>query len=216
MEKFLTVHGIGERRARLLYDAGARTLADLRRPEFDKLLTTEIRLFLRNKVTSRIPREAVMRLAPRLQAPFVEVAIAGSYRRGKKVVRDIDVIITPLSRRGSISGVLARYMTWLTTRMQVIPYARGEVRASAIVRDVSIGCVKIDIFLCPRNELPFMILYSTGSGKFNIIMRRIAKSHGYLLNQHGLFDNTGKKIPARNEREIFSRLRMAYVPPDER
>jgi len=60
------------------------------------------------------------------------------------------------------------------------------------------------------------LLYFTGSKGFNISIRSEARKKGLLLNQHGLFDNKGNRIPAYTEKEIFDALSVKYVPPNFR
>jgi DNA polymerase/3'-5' exonuclease PolX len=66
----------------------------------------------------------------------------------------------------------------------------------------------------------FMLLYATGSGRFNIRMRATAKRLGYLLNQRGLYKKVSstvlRRIPVVSERALFKKLGMKYLAPNER
>jgi DNA polymerase/3'-5' exonuclease PolX len=67
-----------------------------------------------------------------------------------------------------------------------------------------------------ESELPYALLFYTGSKKFNIIMRGIAKKKGYLLNEHSLYDINMKPYSAKSEKDIFDKLGMNYHEPSER
>ena len=95
----------------------------------------------------------------------------------------------------------------------------GPSKISTIVRlkNYKIN-LKMDLFIAPKLEYPFAQLYSTGSKEFNIRMRRLAKSKGYLLNQKGLY-KSGKRLNSskfKSEKSIFDFLNMKYVSPKSR
>jgi DNA polymerase/3'-5' exonuclease PolX len=74
----------------------------------------------------------------------------------------------------------------------------------------------MDIEFLPENEFYVGLLYFTGSKSLNIAMRANAKRQGYTLNQHGLFDKKGNRIPVFTEEEIMAELGMSYIEPHKR
>jgi DNA polymerase/3'-5' exonuclease PolX len=144
----------------------------------------------------------------------IKLNIARSYSRGKPCVNDIDIVIS----KGNYLDV------WREWRKQVPdsivihdPYSLGDSKIGTIFETYYMGHMyrlRVDIFLAKASEWVFTVLYATGSGDFNIMMRAIAKKKGYLLNQRCLYKK--KCIPVKNEREIFDILGIDYVSPHMR
>ncbi len=75
----------------------------------------------------------------------------------------------------------------------------------------------LDIKSYTKKERPFALLYFTGSGNFNVDMRKHAISKGYKLSDTSLIDkNTGLSIDCKTEECIFKHLGLAYVEPKDR
>ncbi len=142
---------------------------------------------------------------------------AGSYRRGKKIIGDLDIVsFRPIS---SLTAKIEKFKDKLTSKNILFVKTRvaGDLHISYIVKFNNIK-FQLDIFYAPPAECITSILHWTGSKDFNIRMRAQAKRLGYKLSQHGLFDmKTGKKINGiRAERDIFNLLGMTYRTPAER
>jgi DNA polymerase/3'-5' exonuclease PolX len=79
---------------------------------------------------------------------------------------------------------------------------------------------RIDIRLVNYKSLGAAILYFTGSGKFNKLMRLRANQRGYTLNEYGLYhyDNEikGEMIPTHTEEDVFKILGFLYLEPEQR
>lgn len=153
----------------------------------------------------------------------LRLTIAGSYRRGRPTSNDADIVV--LQRQ----DLLERIQTGISKSRTVEilpPYAIGPDKISIMFRihidrssikvRKSTYVVKSDIFITNAHEYKFMLLFATGSGGFNIMMRAQAKRRGMLLNQHGLYDRDGTAIPLKNEHEIFERIGVTYKIPEER
>ena len=74
---------------------------------------------------------------------------------------------------------------------------------------------RIDINLLPYKSMYSGLLYFTGSREFNQNMRYIAKKQGYKLNEFGLFKNN-KRIKINSEKDIFNKLGLEYIKPENR
>ncbi|MCF7708827.1 MAG: DNA polymerase/3'-5' exonuclease PolX [Verrucomicrobia bacterium] len=137
--------------------------------------------------------------------------VAGSVRRHKEVIGDMDFLVS--SKRPS------RVIDFFTNDKRVINViAKGETRASVNYE----GGIQADLRVVDDQQFPFALAYFTGSKQHNIIMRRLAIQHGWLLNEYGLFDqdeetrDAGNLIPCKNEEDIFNRLGLSYISPELR
>jgi len=124
--------------------------------------------------------------------------VAGSFRRGKYILGDLDVVIedTPAVRRRLSS-------LWGFQK-------NGKVKRSGLFMEM-----QIDVNLATVENWGAMLLFATGSGKFNINMRGIAKRLGYKLNQYGLWYGE-TCLASKTEHEIFATLNIDYLIPEER
>ncbi len=188
--------------------AKMKTLTDLKKPEiFEQLpIITQTHILYPPK---RITYTEIASIEKSLLALGAH-AIVGSYRRRAKDSKDIDVMII------GEKEMLLEYETKLSALGKLHVYARGPDKFSAIMRVPTIKkWFRIDVFRCAKDEASAHLLYSTGSAQFNILMRSIAKSKGYLLNQRGLFKGQ-TLIKTTSEREIFEILGMKWREPHER
>ncbi len=128
--------------------------------------------------------------------------VAGSYRRGKSTVGDID-IVTMLSP------------SQVNPRLRAISdevIDEGEKRSS-----VRCHGQRVDIRFTRPEEYGSMLLYLTGSKDFNIRLREMALSRGLKLNEYGIEDKkAGSLHTFPQERDIFSFLGLEYIPPELR
>jgi DNA polymerase (family 10) len=128
--------------------------------------------------------------------------VAGSYRRGKSTIGDIDLVTTlpPPAVNSQLREVADEMID------------EGE-------RRTSIRCQgqRVDIRFTRPEEYGSMLLYLTGSKNFNIRLREIALSRGMKLNEYGIEDKKeGKLNTFPKEEDIFSFLGMDYIPPELR
>jgi DNA polymerase/3'-5' exonuclease PolX len=134
----------------------------------------------------------------------------GSYRRGKKSMGDIDVIIMKHP-----SFDLKTYIQSLKSINYVIEtLALGSNKFMGIVKLPNEKVRRLDILIAPPNEYYFSLLYFTGSQLFNIGMRHYVKQIFNLsLSEHGF----NKKITSiKSEEDIFKYLKLKYVKPKNR
>ncbi len=136
---------------------------------------------------------------------------AGSLRRFKEVVGDIDFLVS-----SKAPGSVIDYFTAQPGIVSVS--AKGDTKASVILR----GGIQADLRVVTDEEYPFALAYFTGSKEHNIVMRQRAIARGLRLNEYGLFRATEEtrdpalRLPCRTEEEIFQALELAYVPPELR
>ena len=139
--------------------------------------------------------------------PGVEKAvIAGSLRRKKTTIGDIDIVIqAQTTHRKKIVNQFIQ----LPNVDRVV--AKGNTKASILLKKSGI---QVDIRLVNRLEFGAALLYFTGSKEHNIKLRSIAKNSGYKINEYGLYDiKTNKKLAGATEEEIYNLLHLQFIPP---
>lgn len=140
------------------------------------------------------------------------LSIAGSYRRAKEVVRDLDIIVS--SRKPD--AVMDAFVQ-LPEVDSVI--GRGPTKSSVVLK----GGLQCDLRVVEDAEFPFALNYFTGSKEHNVVMRGRALDRGWTLNEYRLapFENSkraeAEPIPdIADERDLYRALGLEYVPPELR
>jgi len=221
LEKFQAIWGVGPVKARSLYAEGMRSLDNIRGNI--QLLNTNQRIGLKyyEELLQPIKREYInvfqMVVRVCLNREFgdksYKMQVAGSYRRGAKKSGDIDCLIT--STKFDLAQMIAALTRWgiVTDTLSM----KGE-KFMGIVHCPSGQWYhfRMDVEFLPEDEWGSGLLYFTGSKGFNVAMRMDAKRKGMILNQHGLFDTNGDRIPVYTEMEIIKAVGMKYVHPELR
>ena len=139
-----------------------------------------------------------------LISPFCErIAIAGSIRRKKPQVRDVDLVLIPKLLLWS------RIISTLQKKMDAKVLKWGEK-----VAQLTIGGINVDLYATNPKEWEALLLIRTGSAEHNIKLSIQARKLGMKLTHSGLTKD--RKIIASTEKGIFEALGMDYVPPEER
>jgi DNA polymerase (family 10) len=129
-------------------------------------------------------------------------AFAGSYRRGKSSIGDIDVVTTEPAGR-------------LNPKLRTI--AEEVIDAGDRKTSLRILGKRVDFRFTKPQQFGSMLLYLTGSKAFNIKLREIAIARGYKLNEYGIEDrSTGIRTDFSGEKEILSFLGLDYIVPELR
>ena len=237
IQDLCTITGLGEARAKLLRDTQqVSSAADLiQRYRSGKIqvgknaLTHHIVVGMEfyDDIKERMPwkeaHDIVQLISARLKAMKRDYnfMFCGSYRRKKKTCGDLDLLVSQRNPPGTEelslivknlteAGILVGHLTenGKTKYMGVCkltPESRGR---------------RIDIRYVPYDSMGAGMLYFTGSGKLNKLMRYHANERGYTLNEYGIYHykdgKKGKEIPANDERDIFKILNIVYLEPHER
>ena len=147
----------------------------------------------------------------RQQPDVIRCSTAGSLRRFKEVIGDIDLL-------ASSKNAVAVIEFFVSQPGIVKVLARGETKASVILE----GGIQCDLRVVSDAEFPFALAYFTGSKEHNIVMRQRAIQRGLRLNEYGLFKSKEETrdpkllVPCRTEEEIFAKLDLAVIPPELR
>jgi DNA polymerase (family X) len=141
-----------------------------------------------------------------------KITPAGSLRRGRESVGDLDILVTGKicateeGRQQAIDHV-AKY----PPLMDVI--ARGDNKISFHLR----SGMQVDVRLLPPESFGAAMQYFTGSKAHNVSLRQRALKMGYTLNEYSLATLEGEKpIAGKTEEEIYAKLKLDYIPPEMR
>jgi DNA polymerase (family 10) len=215
LKTLTSLMGIGEEKANKLIDKGLQSMSQLHMKKWLKELPEETRAYMSLKPIKEITHDEITKLEPiimRFSNNYRKLYLVGSYRRKKRVSKDIDVML--VSKDENAIGKLLKDMQ--ATALEVYPYSQGKDKMSMILKLNKSRVYKIDVFrVLPEHKIP-MLLYSTGSKEHNIKMRRIAKKLGYKLNQKGLFKEDKLVDGLKKESDYFKILKIDYLPPEDR
>ena len=232
IKELTSVHGIGIKQANEYYSQGIKSISDLRNI-YDTLPNT-IKKGLKyyDDIQIKIPREEITLLFQIIEEELYQILdksilkaeVVGSYRRGKKLCGDMDVIITRTDN-GKISGILQDLVERLSVRKIIVDtLSMSDITDNNC--EIFMGICKLneeglhrrlDIKVYEKSFFPFAILYFTGSAYFNRSLRLFAKKKGYHLSDKELSDRfTGDKIQCNSEEDIFKALSLNYKTPEER
>ncbi len=136
---------------------------------------------------------------------MVKIAhIAGSMRRKKEIVKDVDIVAATDN-----PGNIMKYFISLDQAAEII--AHGDKKTS-IKLDSGIN---VDMRAVKPNQYPYALHHFTGSKEHNTAMRSMSRKMGIKINEYGLFRN-GKLIKCENEHAFFKVFSMDYIPPELR
>lgn len=224
MHLFTTVYGIGTYHARKLYDAGHRTLADIR-PVVDRNGQVSIdhhQDFLERMSRTEVSQHfaAVKALMAKID-PKVELHCMGSYRRGQLDCGDIDIILTKPNAKMSDLKKLSKQLIQDMFRTELATYTFTKESDRWLGATQVIGrWRRMDILLVPWAELGAALIYYTGNDSYNRELRLHAKRRQMRLNQNGLFKLEPHKQPtlieSQDEKKIFEILGRPYLAPEQR
>ena len=139
-----------------------------------------------------------------------KVELAGSLRRKKSEVKDIDI----LAISKNPESVMDKF-TKLDLAGDVL--AKGPTKSSIIANESNI---QVDLRVLDEKSFGSAMVYFTGSKDFNVKLRQLAIKKGYKINEYGAFAvRAGKKeklLGAKTEQEIFSLMELDYIPAELR
>ena len=141
-----------------------------------------------------------------------KITPAGSLRRGRDTVGDLDILVTGEScctEQGRQAAI--DYVATYPPIMDVI--ARGDNKISFHLR----GGLQVDVRLLPPESFGAAMQYFTGSKAHNVALRQRALKMGYTLNEYSLATLEGEKpVAGKTEEEIYGKLKLDYIPPEMR
>ncbi|MGE5160111.1 MAG: helix-hairpin-helix domain-containing protein [Betaproteobacteria bacterium] len=141
-----------------------------------------------------------MRRAPGL----VDVVVAGSIRRQRPTVGDIDLLAVGADGEG-----ITRHFTRFPRFREIL--AEGATKASAVLD----SGMQVDLRVVPAGSFGAALLYFTGPKAFNIELRKRAIDQGLKLNEYGLYKGT-RQVAGTTEASVLDALGVGWVAPEAR
>ncbi len=132
------------------------------------------------------------------------VEIAGSFRRGRETVGDIDILATAAKS----AGVIARFVAY--ERAEAV-LAEGGTRAALRLK----SGLQVDLRVVARQEFGAALYYFTGSKSHNIAVRGIAARNKLKINEYGVFRGA-KRVAGETEDSVFAAVGLPFIPPELR
>ncbi|MBL7073216.1 MAG: DNA polymerase/3'-5' exonuclease PolX [Candidatus Omnitrophica bacterium] len=140
---------------------------------------------------------------------FKKIEIAGSLRRGKETVGDIDILAEVRDKSKAMD-----YFAAMPLAEKII--AKGAVKSSILVK----GGAQLDLRVASAGSFGAALMYFTGSKAHNIKLRRIAKLKKRKVNEYGIFSVSAggkeKKLAGKTEKDVYQKLGMPWIPPELR
>lgn len=221
--ELLHIPGLGPKRVKTLYhELDVHTLEQLHRAARDQRIRTvpgfgeKTELHILYAVQARVAQGRRFKLASAAQYADALVAylsraqgvgkvvIAGSFRRMRETVGDIDILVTAAPG----SDVMQRFVHYDEVA-EVL--ASGGTRASVVLR-----CgLQVDVRVVEAASFGAALCYFTGSKAHNIVMRRLAQERGLKLNEYGVFRGE-RRVAGDDEASVFASVGLPWIPPELR
>lgn len=232
VEELTAVEGLGPKKVKVLYEKLAiRNIKDLERaakdhkiaslPGFgektEKNILEGIEFLKKNKgrflLGEILPR--VKEIQSRLEKlkEIKQVSVAGSVRRMKETIGDVDFLVVSRSNKGGSSQQAAKkIMDYFVSLPGVVKvWGKGMTKSSVRLKEG----FDVDVRVVPLKSYGSALQYFTGSKEHNIVIRKIAMDKGLKLSEYGLFRGS-KMIAGKTEEEIYEALDMDWLPPEIR
>lgn len=223
LRELLKVSGLGPKRvARLWHELGIQTPAELHQAarsgriralhgfseHSEERLQQAVEQLLhtpQRRLLARVAPIAERLLAMLRAVPGVlEVASAGSFRRGRDTVGDLDILVS--ARRGS--PAIPRFIA--DAEVETV-LAAGSTRASVLLH----SGLQVDLRLLSPASWGAGLVYLTGSKAHNIELRRMAQEQGLKISEYGVYRGQ-QRIAGSSEESVYQALGLPWIPPELR
>jgi len=161
-------------------------------------------------VAARRPLEVVFPLARRLvqtlreRAVVDRVEVAGSFRRARETVGDLDLLVTSKDPASVFTAFTAQP---IVSEVKM----RGETKETVLLE----GGLQVDLRVVKPEEYGAALVYFTGSKDHNIHLRTLARDRGLKVNEYGVFRGEDR-VAGASEEEVYASLGLAWIPPELR
>ncbi len=223
LDKLLAIEGLGPKRIRLLYDTfGITSLEELakvaesgeiyRLKGFGPKLVDKILKGVRlaKKAGHRFRFDVARPFAEELRAYLeafkgvIKVEIAGSYRRRKETVGDLDILVVAKNWDD-----VSEWFVKFEKVKEVV--SKGPTRSTVILRND----LQVDLRSVAEESYGSALHYFTGSKAHNIKIRKMAVERGWKINEYGIFEGE-KRLGGKTERELYETMGLCYIEPELR
>ncbi|MGE5130342.1 MAG: DNA polymerase/3'-5' exonuclease PolX [Sphingomonadaceae bacterium] len=219
----LHLPGLGPKRVQALYrELDVHTPAQLQRAAQDGRLRglagfgekTEAKLLEAARAHLSKARRFKLALAAEYARSLLEhlrrargvgkAVVAGSFRRMKETVGDLDVLVTA----ADAADVMRRFAGYGEVKEML---ASGATRASAML-----GCgIQVDLRVVPPESFGAALHYFTGSKAHNIAIRRLGQERGLKINEYGVFKGR-RRVAGETEESVYGAVGLPYIEPELR
>lgn len=217
------IPGLGPKRVRALYrHLNIQTLDQLREaaqkgrihtlPGFGA--KTEVRILEAVKAHIDTERRFPLAVAARYAEPLAaylreipgvkQVVVAGSYRRRKETVGDLDLLATATAR----SPIMDRFTAYDEVQEML---SKGPTRSTVTLR----AGLQVDLRVVPQESFGAALHYFTGNKAHNIAVRRLGQRRGLKINEYGIFRGD-ERVGGKTEEDVFAAVGLPYIPPELR
>jgi DNA polymerase (family 10) len=223
LTELLRIPGVGPKRVRALYhDLGIRTLDQLQKAAQEGRVRTlsgfgeKTERYILDQLSARTGEEKRFQIAVASQyaealvaylkeSPGVkQVVVAGSYRRAKETIGDLDILVTAASG----SPVMDRFVSY--------PEIEEILTHGATKASVRLACkLQVDVRVVPDDSYGAALQYFTGSKAHNVALRQWAQQRGLKLNEYGLFKGD-QSVAGATEESVYAALGLSWIPPELR
>jgi DNA polymerase (family 10) len=229
LEELLTLGGLGPKRVRLLWDElGIANLGELEYAcRENRLLALE---GFGEKSQSKILKAIAFKkqfqemhlyaeaeviasgLIDRLSSSglFADIHVAGSLRRGKRILKDADILLIPLPEADA-----RRIRSFLIDLVDSGPEVESVLGAGDTKVSIRSGGLQVDFRIVEPQSEPAALQHFTGSREHNTLLRGRSKSMGLKMNEYGVFRGE-EPLPLKDERAVYGALQLPWIPPELR
>ncbi len=223
LSEMMRIPGLGPRRVKTLYEElEISSLDDLRRAarsgkiralegfgqKTERMIAERIERFAgaEPRIKLAVAEDIARPLVRILQktAGVKDVIVAGSFRRRRETVGDLDILVT--ARKGS--PVMDRFTSYDEVDEIV---SKGGTRSTVRLRSGA----QVDLRVVPQVSYGAALHYFTGSREHNIAVRRLGVARGFKINEYGVFDGD-RRIAGRTEKSVYASVGLPYIPPELR
>jgi len=224
--ELLSIPEMGPKTVKLLYQkAGVKNIKDLEKfidsqklrhlPGMGVKTEENIKRGIKLYKTSRsrillgkalpIVRDIIEELKNKATSYIKKISPAGSLRRGKETIGDIDILVA-----SEKSSFVMDSFTQLSFVKDVL--AKGNTKSSILTHQG----LQVDLRVVEPASFGAALQYFTGSKSHNIILRERAIKKGLKINEYGVFTDKGEKKAGEREEDIYACLDLPFIPPELR
>ncbi len=221
--KFLEIPGFGPKKVKLVYEKlGIKTLEELEKaclehrlarlpgfgPKTEENILKGLKLLKQKR--GRLPLGLVLPWAEEIVAllkkgsPVDRIDVAGSIRRRRETVKDIDILVTSKAPLKVMEAFVALPMV-----EEVL--LKGETKTSVRLKQG----IQVDLRVVDPECYGAALAYFTGSKAHNIRIRELGVQRGLKINEYGIFRGK-ERIGGREEEEVFAAVGLPWIPPELR
>lgn len=223
LSELMKIEGLGPRRVKILYEqlhiTGPEDLKRAARSgqirelegfgrKTEEMILYRVEHFSDEEKRTRLPdaEEIAKPLLAYLQETkgVKDVTMAGSFRRRKETVGDLDILVTATKD----SPVMDQFVNYDEVNELV---SKGQTRSTVVLR----SGLHVDLRVVPQTSYGAALCYFTGSKAHSIAIRKMAIKQGYKINEYGVFKND-KRLAGKTEQDVYRQIGLSYIEPELR